>query len=122
MRESEAKVRDWLLAILRFAVTLEQSDKAAAATMAQNLDGAESGYGQARFRFFTKTNSEFCDAIADRDSPRAANTLESHLRRIEDVRLRRALEAAIGATTAPAVTPIPKRSNYANLWKGLPQR
>jgi hypothetical protein len=122
MQESEAKVRGWLLAILRYAVTLEQTDRAAAAAIAQNLDGAESGHGQTGFRFFTKTNSEFCDAIADRDTPQAANALEGHLRRIEDLRLRRALEAAIGEAPASAAPPAPKRSNYANLWKGLRQR
>jgi hypothetical protein len=122
MQEPEAKVRDWLLAILRYAVTLEQSDRAAAATMAEVLDRVESRHERTGFRFFTKTNSEFCDAIADRDRPQAANALESHLRRIEDLRLRRALEAAIGEAPASAAPPTPKRGNYANLWKGLRQR
>jgi DNA-binding GntR family transcriptional regulator len=122
MQEPDAKVRDWLLAILRYAVTLAQSDRAAAATIAEALDGAESRRERTGFRFFTKTNSEFCDAIADRDNPQAANALESHLRRIEDFRLRRALEAAIGEATALAAPPVPKRSNDANLWKGLRQR
>ena len=32
------KVRDWLLAILRFAVTLEQTDRTSVLAMAEEMD------------------------------------------------------------------------------------
>jgi hypothetical protein len=58
------KVRDWLLAILRFAVTLEQADRATVVTMAKEMDGFGSR-DQTAFAFFVRTSSEFCNAEGD---------------------------------------------------------
>jgi hypothetical protein len=113
------KVGDWLLAILRFAVTLEQSDRTVVMTMAEKLDGAEYRFGSESFCFFAKTSSELCGAIVDRNDPRSADALQRHLRRIEDRRLQRALEAAIGYEPAVATPDAPRRSNREDLWKGL---
>jgi hypothetical protein len=110
------KVRDWLLAILRFAVTLEVSDRAAVMMIAEHLDDTGSRLERTGFCFFSKTSTEFCGAIVDRNNPQAASRLERHLRRIDDPRLRRALEAAIAyEPNSPAV----KKSIRENLWKGL---
>jgi hypothetical protein len=111
------KIRDWLLAILRYAVTLDPSDAAAATTMAEGLDGAGTRRGRAGFRFFTTTGSRVCNAIVNRVDPQASSTLEQFLRLIDHPRLRRALEEAIGDETA--VPPILKRRRHAELWKGL---
>jgi hypothetical protein len=116
------RVRNWLLAILRFAVTLEQSDRTVVMTMAGKLDGAACRLGSNGFCFFAKTSSELCGAIVDRSDPQSANALRRHLRRIEDCRLRRALEAAIGYAPALATPDAPRRSIREDLWKGLRQR
>lgn len=84
--------------------------------MAQEMDGA------AGFCFFAKTSADVCSAIIDRNNPQAASVLERHLRRIDDPRLRRALEAALGEGSAPPKPTIPNRSNRDDLWKGLRQR
>lgn len=119
-RQAE-NVRDWLLAILRYAVTLEQSDRAAVTTIAQDLDGAGSRRGRTGFCFFSRTSSEFCSAIANRNDPQAASALAHHFRLIDNLRLRRALEAAIGDDRPTATPRVPKRSNHEGLWKGLRQ-
>jgi len=88
------KVRDWLLAILRFAVTLEQADRTTVSVMAREMDGSGSG-DQTAFAFFVRTSSKFCNAIANKDEPKRVATLRHYLRRVYDHRLQRALEAAI---------------------------
>lgn len=89
-------VRNWLLAILRFAVTLEQADRAAVMAMADEMDRlGRYAEDQPKFEFFGKTTFELCTAISDRTDPNTNSILRVHLKRIEDLRLRRALEAAI---------------------------
>jgi len=89
------KVRDWLLAILRFAVTLEQTDRVTVLVMAKEMDRSGSRVDQTPFAFFVRTSTEFCNAIAYKGDPNRVGALRDHLRRIGDLRLRRALEAAI---------------------------
>ena len=89
------KVRDWLLAILRFAVTLEQADRTTVLAIADEMDRSGFRVDNTAFAFFAKTSTELCNAIADRNDPRRVATLSRHLRRIDDHRLHRALEAAI---------------------------
>ena len=89
------QVREWLLAILRFAVTLEQTDRATLVAMAKELDRSGSRGDQTAFAFFVRTSTTFCNAVADKDDPKRVATLRHHLSRIDDHRLRRALEAAI---------------------------
>lgn len=114
------KVRDWLLAILRFAVTLEQTDRATVLAIAEELDRA--GSLGASFSFFIRISTELCNAIADKDDPKRVATLRSHLDRINDQRLRRAFDAAIEfedtCQIASSVHKIRKRGNQ-DLWKGL---
>jgi hypothetical protein len=116
-------VRHWLLAILRFAVTLEQADRAAALAVAEELDrmGWRSE-DQPTFEFFGKTSTELCNAIADIEDPKTAAILQLHLKRIDDRRLRRALEAAIELgdfTAAERNVSKAKKDERCGLWKGL---
>lgn len=88
------KVKDWLLAILRFAVTMEQADKSTVLAIADEMD--RSGFCvNTAFTFFGRTSSALCSAIADQDDPQRVAILRRHIGRIEDYRLRRALAAAI---------------------------
>jgi hypothetical protein len=79
------KLSDWLLSILRFAITLDQDDRATVFATAACLDrlGANSV-----FSFFAKTSAKICNAIADKNDPDRAAILCDHLARIEDLRLR----------------------------------
>ena len=116
-------VRHWLLAILRFAVTLEQADRAAALAVAEEMDRA--GWrsdAQPSFNFFGKTSTELCSAIADKEDPKTVAVLRLHLKRIDDRRLRRALEAAIElGDFSAAARNVSKAKKYEcrDLWKGL---
>jgi hypothetical protein len=111
------KVNDWLLATLRFAVTLEQTDRAIVLAIAKDMD--RSGLHATAFAFFVRTSTELCNAIADRNDPRRVATLSRHLRRIDDHRLRRALEAAIKFEQAATTSSKAKKRDRASLWKGF---
>jgi hypothetical protein len=86
------------------------------------LDGAGSNIERIGFCFFSKASAEFCSAIVDRNDPHAASKLERHVGRIDDLRLRRALEAAIDFGRPEPPSPVAKRKNREDLWKGLRQR
>jgi len=88
------KVREWLLAVLRFALTLEPVDRTTVLAIAEEMD--RFGSPAASFSFFIKTSIELCDAIANTNDPQRVTTLRRHLRRIGDHCLRRTFEAAIG--------------------------
>ena len=110
------KLNDWLLATLRFAVTLEQTDRAIVLAIAKDMD--RSGLHATAFAFFVRTSTELCNAIADRNDPRRVATLSRHLRRIDDHRLRRALEAAIKFEQAATTSSKARKRDRAGLWKG----
>jgi hypothetical protein len=93
------KVKDWLLAILRFAVTLEQADKSAVLAIADEMDRSGFCVNKTAFTFFGRTSSALCRAIADQDDPQRLSVLRRHISRIDDHRLRRALAAAIDLRT-----------------------
>jgi hypothetical protein len=116
-------VRHWLLAILRFAVTLEQADRAAALAVAEEMDRVGwRSEDQPTFKFFGRTSTELCSAIADKENPKTVAVLRLHLKRIDDHRLRRALEAAIELGDYSAVTRTvskSKKHECRDLWNGL---
>jgi hypothetical protein len=90
------KVRDWLLAILRFAVTLHDADRSAVLVIAEEIDKLGSrAEDQSAFKFFRRTSTELCSAILDKQNSMRSAILRLHLKRIDDCRLRRAFEAAI---------------------------
>jgi hypothetical protein len=113
------KARDWLLAILRFAVTLERNDRVAVLAMARELDRPGMGEAATTFAFFTRTSLEFCNAIADKNDPNRTAILLRHIARIEDHRLKRALEAAIDLGPE-AMRALPRNPWQSDLWRGLP--
>jgi hypothetical protein len=113
------KARDWLLAILRFAVTLERNDRVAVLAMARELDRPGMGEAATTFAFFTRTSFEFCNAIADKNDPNRTAILWRHIARIEDHRLKRALEAAIDLGPE-AMRAVPRTQSQSDLWRGLP--
>jgi hypothetical protein len=115
-------LRAWQLAMLRFAVTLDGSDRLNVAALAAELDRL----GRRRdvddtVHFFRRTTSKLCAAI-NRQQQNAEATLDGFCDQIEEPRLRLAFAAAIRVThTHPAPSEArPKRR--LNLFKGLPAR
>src|SRR5215510_4298665 len=118
------KLREWLLLLLRFAITLETSDQSAALALADELDSLGLRWRPAAPRFFLRTTREVCEAIVEGWHDSAA--LRKHLARIDDPRLRRAFRAALGLdrTSEPQRQDARKnrRNGNLDLWRGLPER
>jgi hypothetical protein len=115
-----AKIDDWLLAILRFAITFERDDRAAVMVKAQELDWPRSRRRKAEFAFFTRTSLELCNAITDKTDPKRGVIIRRQLARIENPRLRSAFEAASELESGVFRAPLPKKRWQDDLWKGLP--
>jgi len=118
------KARDWLLAILRFAVTLAPADRAAVLKLAHELDRPGTDSTSANFTFFTRTSFDFCNAICDKNNPERMTILRRNISRIDDARLKRALEAAVDlgddqGGSYRAMRVLPKERWQRDLWKGL---
>lgn len=115
-------LRAWHLAILRYAVTLDNADRLAVLRIAHEIDGLDRPHdGGADFEFFRRTSGELCAAIPQ-PNERASAVLQQYLARVEDDRLKRAIAAAIDAarpTVSPAARPIGRGND---LWKGLTSR
>ncbi len=112
-------IREWLLAILRFAITLDAADRAKVLVIARELDRLGQDSAAKAFAFFTRTSFEFCNAIADKDNLSRGVILRRQLLRIGDTRLRSALEAAIDLGAAAPRAPKPTQYGHGDLWRGL---
>jgi hypothetical protein len=119
----EAKtLRSWHLAVLRFAVTLDNADRLAVLAIAAEIDRlGPSDKVKPPFGFFRRTSAELCAAILRQDEPASA-VLQQHLARIDDDRLKRTFAATIEARqpTEPSVSRPVKREK--SLWRGLAPR
>jgi hypothetical protein len=115
----ERKVQEWLLLLLRFAVTRHASDRLAVSAMADELDSlGELEWRPAAPSFFRRTSHQLTEAIlGDRDATNSA-VLRRHIARIDDLRLKRAFRAAVGLTSRP---PPQSRRKASGLWTGLPR-
>jgi hypothetical protein len=111
-------VRDWQLAILRFAVT-GQCRQLAVLTIAREIDDlAPPHAGKLDFGFFRRTSAGLCATILPPDEP-GCTVLRQYLARIDDDRLKRALAAAIEVDLPK---PSPTVHHDPGLWKGLSSR
>jgi hypothetical protein len=115
-------LRAWQLAILRFAVTLDNADRLAIMAIAREIDrlGPERD-GKPDFGFFRRTSAELCAAILQ-PNELTATLLHQYLARIDDGRLKRAFAGAIEAdqTKTSSVTKPFRRDS--RLWRGLALR
>jgi len=116
------KVRDWLLAILRFAVTRDDSDRTSVMAAAGELDRLGSSSDDVSFSFFIRTSSDLCDAIVEVQNSHRCRVLTAFLKRVEDRRLRLALEAAFECPSRSPALPRIKRHSREDLWRGLRPR
>ena len=88
------KVNDWLLALLRYAVTLHDADKFAVLLIAEEIDKLGSRTDAQRFNFFVeqvRTLQHHCGQA----EPKKERRLTPSPKRIDDGRLGRAFAAAI---------------------------
>jgi hypothetical protein len=110
------------LAILRFAVTLDDADRLAILAIAHQIDGlAPKSDGQLDFNFFRRTSAELCAAML-RPGELTATLLRQYLVRIDDDRLRRAFAAAV-EVSQPKVSSVSKPIKRDDeLWRGLALR
>jgi hypothetical protein len=99
------RVREWLLLLLRFAITCDLKDQAAVFAMADEIDALGHQWRPSAPSFFRRTSGEVCAAISARDHPKRAAILKKHIARIDDPRLRRTFQAAVDLEqrSAPAV-------------------
>lgn len=118
------KLREWLLLLLRFAVTRELSDRSAVLAMADELDSLDTRWRPAAPSFFLRASEEVCQAIFGVKNRHNVSILRRHIARIEDPRLRRAFQAAIDLQQTPALRKKSAKSKQKelDLWKGLPKR
>jgi hypothetical protein len=122
--ESHAKtLRAWQLAILRFAVTLDNTDRLAVLMIAAEIDapGSRQHNNKPEFSFFRKTSAELCAAILQPDEL-TSRVVQQYLARIDDSRFKRAF-AAVMENDQPKASSInkPARRND-DLWGGLSAR
>jgi hypothetical protein len=108
-----AQIREWLLLLLRFAITRNPSDEAVVLSLANEIDSPGPQQKQSAPTFFRRTSSEICTAIITHDDPKRDDILTGHLARIDDLRLRRAFHAAIDLADRPP------QAIARNLWAGL---
>jgi hypothetical protein len=96
--EQHAKtLRAWQLAILRFAVTLDNADRLTVMAIAGEIDklGPEHN-SKPDFSFFRKTSAELCAAIL-RPNELTSSVLRQHLAQIDEDRLKHVFAATIEA-------------------------
>jgi hypothetical protein len=120
----DRKVREWLLLLLRFAVTREPSDHSAVLVMADKLDSLGGSSRQAGPTFFLRTSEAVCEAIGTAGDPHSNDVLRRHIARIDDRRLRQAFRAAIDLQEVPLPQQRGDKSlarKYPDLWRGLPK-
>jgi hypothetical protein len=115
-------IRAWHLAILRFAVTLDNADKLGVFAIAAGIDRlGESCDDKRQFGFFRRTSTDLCASILRRNQTADA-TLRQYLEGLDDIRLQRVFAAAI-AIEQPDTTVVKPRCKPENkLWRGLPSR
>jgi hypothetical protein len=113
-----AQIREWLLGLLRFAITHHRDDEAMAVSVAGKIDTLGRPPGIPAPSFFRRTTIDVCKAITALDDPNRTAILKMHLARIDDRRLRQAPQAAVDLEEAsPRVS---SRTKRRALWAGLP--
>jgi hypothetical protein len=112
-------LRAWQLAILRFAVTLDDADRLAMLAIAREIDNLAPKDGSKReFGFFRRTSTELCAAIL-RPNELTSAILSQYLARIDDGRLRRSFAAAMEISQSKASSASMPIKRDEKLWRGL---
>lgn len=115
----DRKIREWLLLLLRYAVTREAADRFAVLALADELDSVGVWWRPSAPSFFRRTSREVCAAIETAGSAPSAPVLHRHIARIDDPRLRRAFAAALGLNLLAQRRVRKTKPERSDLWKGL---
>jgi hypothetical protein len=110
----ERKLRDWMLCLLRFAITQTSGDQVEALALASELDTHGDSGG---LTYFQRTSVEVCRAIVVRDE-NGMRILRQFISRIEEPRLRSAFSAAVGLDAGSKNEA--REFRRTSLWRGLP--
>src|SRR5262249_39411709 len=89
------QVSEWLLLLLRFAVTSDARDQSAVLALADEIDARGLHWRPSAPTFFRRTSNEVCRAIITFDDPKRTTILKRHLARIDNPALKRAFRAAV---------------------------
>ena len=109
------------LAILRFALTLDNADRLGVLAIASEIDRPHRPHDeQMDFDFFRRSSTELCEAILHPNKNGAETKLQQYLARIDDAQLMRALATVI-KVEQPEYTK-PRSKAYSAIWRGLPSR
>jgi hypothetical protein len=115
VRAAPRQVREWLLLLLRFAVTSDAKDQSAALTLADEIDARGLQWRPSAPTFFRRTTEEVCRAIVAPEDPKSTGFLRRHLARIDNPVLKRGFRAAVNIDEATA----PSTRKPRDLWFGL---
>jgi hypothetical protein len=120
--EQHAKnLQAWHLSLLRFALTLESSDRQQVAAAAREIDQTGLTFGARQdFRYFRKLSEVLCRAVAEQNNA-PSSPLYSYIAKIEDARMRRAFAAIMGLDDPLSAIRKPSKSRE-RLWSGLSPR
>jgi hypothetical protein len=115
------KVSEWLLSLLRFAITLEPADRFAVMSFASEMDLSSFQFTRSSPGFFLRETTDVCSAIVTTGGSQRALVLKRHLARIEDRRLRQAFAAAIDFEQISQRSRLKREKlrGHIDLWKGL---
>jgi hypothetical protein len=122
LARDERRIVEWLFLLLRFAITRDPIDRAAALAAAMPLDEAATPHVRT-FAYFARTTGQICAAIIGVRDEHACSMLQNFLERIDDERLRAAFSACLDLQVAPSR--VPQRATWRDrhdLWRGLSKR
>src|ERR1700682_6195381 len=112
-------LRAWQLAMLRFAVTLDNADRLAVMAIANEIDRLGPPQdGKPEFSFFRRTSAELCAALL-RPNEITSTVLRQYLTRIDDDRLKHVFAAAIEADQPKLASVGKPFRRDSRLWRGL---
>jgi hypothetical protein len=112
-------LRAWQLAMLRFAVTLDNADRLAVMAIANEIDRLGPPHdGKPDFSFFRRTSAELCTAILS-PNELTPTVLRQYLARIDDDRLKHVFAAAIEADQPKRASVGKPFKRDSRLWRGL---
>src|SRR5258705_11064726 len=115
-------LRAWQLAILRFAVTLNNADRLAVIAIAGEIDRLGPQHdSKPDFSFFRRTSAELCAAILT-PNELTPTVLRQYLARIDDDRLKQVFAATIEADQSKLSSIRKPFKRYNGLWKALSSR
>lgn len=89
-------LQNWLLLILKFAITREDADRAAILDQATALDSLDQNQPERSFCYFVQTSRALCDAVQQNETQASRLRLLQHAARIDNPRLKQAFLGAIG--------------------------